>query len=53
MDLCIYNRDDSCCYECQGCIYSIDKNNDDKNEDFKFDYQREEELIKKCEENLN
>ena len=50
MDLCIYNRDDSCCYECPGCIYSMYRNNDSENEDFQIDYIREEEVIKKYEE---
>ncbi len=46
MDLCIYNRDDSCCHDCDGCIYSKYKNKDDY-EDFIFDYMHEEEIIKK------
>ena len=53
MDLCIYNRDDSCCYECPGCIYSMYRNNDSENEDFQIDYIREEEVIKKYEEDLH
>lgn len=55
MALCIYNRDDPCCFECKNCMQSKYYCNDEKIKynDFKFDYNREEEILRKYEEDEN